>query len=72
MLTSAEYSHVIRGRSVLQDKIDQAERDKQEYDALLNGADRRKDQLELEMEFYVNYMADAIAEYEAAHQGEPE
>lgn len=70
MITDAEYRHIIAGRTALQGKIDAAERDKEEYDALKQRAQATKDRFTEEMSLYSNYLKDAIDEYEAAHQPE--
>lgn len=67
MLTTAEYNEVMQGKAILQGEIDRAEKDRQEYDQLKDGAANRHDMFEARMSFYTNYLSAAIEEYEAAH-----
>ena len=70
MLTDAEYRHVIRHRGALQQAIDRAEEEKEQYNALKVAAQGRKDFAEAEMSFYTNFIKSAIDEYEEAHPPE--
>ena len=67
MLTSAEYGYIIRHRTSLQQEIDAAEAEKEQYDGLKKAAQDRKDFLKAEMTFYTNFLKEALEEYEAAH-----
>jgi len=72
MLTPAEYGHAIRNRTALQQEIDSAEAEKNQYNQLKKAAHDRKVFAEAEMSFYTNFISDALDEYEAAHPPEGE
>ena len=70
MLTDAEYKEIMENKRELELQIVQAEADQQYHDELKDAADARKDHLDLRMSLYNNFLAAAIAEYEAAHPPE--
>lgn len=71
MLTEAEYREIMQRRTVLGGIIDGAARDKEKYDDMKKAAQANKEEAEARLSLYINYLADAIAEYEAAHPPEP-
>lgn len=72
MFTPAEYEYVIRHRTSLQQELDSAEAEEDQYDQLMVAAHDRKVFAEAEMSFFTNFLKDAIDEYEAAHPPEGE
>ncbi|MBA7662297.1 hypothetical protein ES703_70325 [subsurface metagenome] len=71
MLTTAEYSHIIRSRTALADRIEDARKLGLRHRDLAQGYKETFGRLQLEMELYSNFLKDAIKEYEDAHPPEP-
>lgn len=70
MLTTEEYSHIIRNRTALEDQIKDAKELGIRHRELAQGYKDTFDRLQLEMELYSNFLKDAIKEYEDAHPPE--
>lgn len=70
MLSDAEYGYCIRHRAALQQEIDSAAAEEDQYDGLKQAAKSRGDVAKLEMILFTNRLKPDIDEYEAAHQGE--
>ena len=71
MLTEGEYREIKQRIVVLQGIIEGADRDTDKYDDMKKAAHANKVDCEARLSLYNNYLADAVAEYEAAHPTEP-
>lgn len=67
MLSTDEYSHLMRNWSVLKDNIKEMARQEVFHEKKCKECEDRKDALLREEDFYTNFLKDAIGEYEEAH-----
>ena len=70
MLTDAEYQEIIQRRRVLKGNIEGAERDKEKFDQMKKAAQARKEDAKERLLLYINFLSDAVKEYEEAHPPE--
>lgn len=70
MLSEGEYRHIMRNWSVLKDQISDAKNQRKYHHDKAQGYKDLADRLQLEEEFYTNFLKDAIEEYEAVHPPE--
>lgn len=70
MLSDAEYGYIIRHRAALQQEIDSAAAEEDQYDQLKVAAKARGDAAKLEMVLFTNRLKPDLDEYEAAHPPE--
>ena len=71
MLSEVAYQEIMQQRAVLKGNIEGAERDKEKYDQMKKAAQDRKEVAEARLTLYINFLQDAVEEYEAAHPPEP-
>lgn len=72
MLSDCEYREIMKRQVILEGGIQGADRDVEKYEKMKEAAEENRECMRDSLSLYINFLHDAIVEYEAAHPPEPE